>query len=193
MAPPIYHIALVLDDRNRMGKAFGGDLVESHHAACQEVKKLHEIPIAKRRPVIILSPGGIPRDINFIQSHKALQHASYALTDKGVMILVAKCPDGVGSDTFLEWMQYESASEMAAELATRYTLNGQTAMAHRQKLDRATVICVSDMPDGLVKQLGMVPARTIRDAWEKAQELLPEDCRGYILLNGFVDIPCYRK
>jgi nickel-dependent lactate racemase len=193
MAPSIYHIGLILDDKNRIGKAFGGDLVPSHQSACQEAKSLHEVPIAEKRPVIIVSPGGIPRDINFIQSHKALQHASYALADDGVMILVAKCPDGVGSETFLEWMQYSSAQEMAAELATRYTLHGQTAMAHRKKLDRATVICISDMPDELVGKLGMIPAGSIKEAWTRAQEFLSEDFRGYILPNGFVDIPFYSK
>jgi len=193
MAPPTYHVGLILDDHGRIAKAFGGELVPSHQAACQEAKARHEIPIKERRQVVVVSPGGSPRDVNFIQSHKALQHASYALLDRGVMILVAKCPDGVGSQTFLDWMRYPSAQEMAKELAQRYTLHGQTAMAHRKKLDRATVICISDMPDELVRKLGMLPEKTIPDAWRRTQEFLPSDWTGYVLPNGFADIPYVRN
>jgi len=193
MAPPTYQVGLILDDRGRIAKAFGGDLVASHQAACEEAKKRHEIPVIERRQLVVVSPGGSPRDINFIQSHKALQHASYALSDGGVMILAAKCPDGVGSQTFLDWMRFPSAQEMAKELAHKYTLHGQTAMAHRKKLDRATVICVSDMPDELVRKLGMIPEKTVKDAWRRAQEFLPDDWTGYVLPNGFADIPYARR
>jgi nickel-dependent lactate racemase len=193
LTPPVYHLGLVLDDEGKIGKALGGDLDTSHEAVCDEVRRLREIPLNEKRPVMVVSPGGRPRDINFIQSHKALQHASYVLSDSGVMILVAQCPDGVGSDTFLDWMKYPTSKELSNELAHRYTLHGQTALSHRNKLDRATVICVSDMPDDLVRELGMIPAASIPKAWEMAGELLPGDWKGYLLPNGFVDIPVYSK
>lgn len=193
LAPPVFHVGMVLDDQGRIGTAFGGDLDASHEAVCDEVRRIREIPLDEKRPVMIISPGGRPRDINFIQSHKALQHASYVLSDSGVMILAAECPDGVGSETFLDWMKYPTAKDLSKELAHRYTLHGQTALAHRNKLDRARVICVSEMPDELVRELGMVPAASILKAWEMAEQLLPADWKGYLLPNGFVDIPVYSK
>ena len=78
---------------------------------------------------------------------------------------------------------------MAKELSVRYTLNGHTAMAHRTKLDWCREICVSEMPDELVTSLGMIPAGSIREAWEKALRYLPTDWKGYVIPNGFVDIP----
>jgi nickel-dependent lactate racemase len=193
LAPPIYHIGLVLDDEGRIGKAFGGDLETSHQITCDEVKKLHEIPVKKKRPVIVVSPGGHPRDINFIQSHKALQHASYALDDGGVMILVAKCPEGMGSETFLSWMKYPTIKDLTNELTKRYTLHGHTALSHRTKLERIREICVSDMAPELVRELGMIPAASLGHAWSLAQEFLPPNWNGYIIPNGFIDIPFYRK
>ena len=193
LAPPIFHIGLILDDDGRIGKAFGGDLEESHRLACDEVKKLHEIPVAEKRSVIVVSPGGHPRDINFIQSHKALQHASYALLDGGVMIIVAKCPEGMGSDTFLSWMKYPTIKELTNELTKRYTLHGHTALSHRIKLTRIREICVSEMVPELVTELGMIPATSLRHAWSLAQEFLPTKWNGYIIPNGFIDIPFYRE
>jgi nickel-dependent lactate racemase len=193
LAPPIYHIGLVLDDEGRIGKAFGGDLETSHQATCDEVKILHEIPVKEKRPVIVVSPGGHPRDINFIQSHKALQHASYALDDGGVMILVAKCPEGMGSDTFLSWMKHPTIKDLTNELTRRYTLHGHTALSHRTKLERIREICVSDMASELVRELGMIPAASLSQAWSLAQEFLPLNWNGYIIPNGFIDIPFYRK
>jgi nickel-dependent lactate racemase len=184
---------LILDDDGRIGKAFGGDLEESHRLGGDEVKKWHEIPVQEKRPVMVVSPGGHPRDINFIQSHKALQHASYALTNPGVMILVAKCPEGMGSDTFLDWMKYPTIKELTAELTRRYTLHGHTALSHRTKLGRAQVICVSDMTSELVTELGMIPATSLQHAWSLAKEFLPQEWNGYIIPNGFIDIPFYRE
>ena len=193
LAQPIFHVGLILDDDGRIGKAFGGDLELSHQMTCDEVKKLHEIPVGDKRPVIVVSPGGHPRDINFIQSHKALQHASYALTNPGVMILVAKCPEGMGSDTFLSWMKYPTIKDLTNELTKRYTLHGHTALSHRIKLERIREICVSDMAPELVTELGMIPANSLSQAWSLAQEFLPSKWNGYIIPNGFIDIPFYRE
>jgi len=193
LAPPIFHVGLILDDKGNIGKAYGGDLEESHQRACEEVKKLHEIPVAEKRPVMVVSPGGHPRDVNFIQSHKALQHASYALTNPGVMILAAKCPEGMGSDTFLSWMLYPTIKELTNELTKRYTLHGHTALSHRIKLTQIREICVSDMAPELVTELGMIPAASLSQAWSLAQEFLPTTWNGYIIPNGFIDIPFYRE
>ena len=43
----------------------------------------------KRRDVVVVSAGGYPKDIDFIQSHKALEHARHAAKDGGTIILLA--------------------------------------------------------------------------------------------------------
>ncbi len=43
--------------------------------------------------LIICSPGGHPRDINFYQAEKALSDAATIMRDGGTVIMIAACPE----------------------------------------------------------------------------------------------------
>ena len=52
----------------------------------------------EKADVVVVSVGGYPKDIDFIQSHKALEHARHAVKTGGTIILLGKCEDGLGTD-----------------------------------------------------------------------------------------------
>jgi hypothetical protein len=92
--------------------------------------------VDERRPLVIVSAGGAPRDINLIQSHKAMEHASQVLAEGGTMIALAECAQGLGRDDFLRWFAPGGARATALMLADDYKINGQTAWSLRRKTDR---------------------------------------------------------
>ena len=51
---------------------------------------------------IVVAVAPYPMDIDLYQSQKALENGRLALEDGGTIILVSKCRDGVGEDTFLD-------------------------------------------------------------------------------------------
>ena len=61
--------------------------------------------------LVIASPGGYPKDINFYQSQKALTHACLFAKPGGKIILVAECRDGFGSDKFENFISSRSTPE----------------------------------------------------------------------------------
>lgn len=56
--------------------------------------------VLNRFDLVVASPGGFPKDINFYQSQKALTHACLFAKPGGKIILAAECRDGFGSKEF---------------------------------------------------------------------------------------------
>ena len=60
----------------------------------------HSVEIEQKLPVVIVSCGGYPHDINVIQAHKSLDMAAHACEDGGAIVLLAECRDGLGVRIF---------------------------------------------------------------------------------------------
>ena len=54
--------------------------------------------------LMIVSPGGHPKDINIYQSQKGMAQAAAVTRDGGKMILCAACPEGSGNQHYEKWM-----------------------------------------------------------------------------------------
>jgi nickel-dependent lactate racemase len=88
---------------------------------------------------VVASCGGHPKDINFIQSHKAIHNAAMFVQDGGLLLIYAKCCEGIGSKTFLPWFEKGSFEAAFRELAHSYEGNGGTALAMMTKLQRIRI------------------------------------------------------
>jgi len=96
---------------------------------------------------VIASCGGYPKDINFIQSHKAIHNAAMFVRDGGMLLLYCHCPDGIGSTTFLPWFRESDFQAAFTRLAAGYEGNCGTALATMTKLQRIRIGLVSDLDD----------------------------------------------
>ena len=130
--------------------------------------------IGKRYPLGVASAGGFPKDINLIQSHKALDNAFLATAPGGVLILLAECPDGFGSSQFFPWFRHKDPDEMEMELRANYQIYGQTAHAVLTKTRACRVILVSTLSPENVEAMGMSPAATLAEAIRTAKAILGE-------------------
>lgn len=104
---------------------------------------------------VIASCGGYPKDINFIQSHKAIHNATMFVRDGGLLIMYAECRDGIGSQTFLPWFEEKNFSEAFCELSYRYEGNGGTALAMMTKLQRIRIALVTHLGENICRQIGV--------------------------------------
>ena len=55
---------VVLDETNRVLKAFCGDPQEVEKIGSEFCRTVYEIPVSREYDVVIASPGGYPKDIN---------------------------------------------------------------------------------------------------------------------------------
>ncbi len=172
MAAPTFLFNTLLTPQKKVFDAVAGHWQKAHEEACARYTKVYRVPLPKRYPLVIASAGGYPKDINFIQSHKALDNAFQTAEEGGVIILLAECRDGFGSPAFFPWFRFEDPEEMEAALRANYEIYGQTAHATYLKAKSCRVVLVSSLHPGDVERMGMVPASSLDEAVRKGEEML---------------------
>lgn len=105
--------------------------------------------------LVIGSCGGYPKDINFIQSHKAIHNAAMFVKDGGTLVMYTECCDGIGSETFLPWFEEGGFSKAFEKLSASYEGNGGTALAMMTKLQRIKIILVTSLDDSICTLIGV--------------------------------------
>ncbi|NNK86627.1 MAG: nickel-dependent lactate racemase [Desulfobacterales bacterium] len=144
----------IIDSRGNVCDLLPGGGKDHFLKACRQHGKNCEINSDKLYDLVIASCGGYPKDINFIQSHKALHHASMFVKDKGDLIVLAKCSDGIGSKTFLPWFEQGTWEKAFDRLSKNYQGNGGTALSMMSKLRRINISMVTELDDAICKTIG---------------------------------------
>ena len=145
----------ILDSRGQVCDLLPGSGTDHFKNACAEHGKHCEVAVTGDYDRVIASCGGYPKDINFIQSHKAIEHASKFVRNDGMLIIFAECPDGVGSKTFLPWFEMGSWKKAFDRLAQNYEGNGGTALSMMSKLKRIRILMVTQLGDSVCKTIGV--------------------------------------
>jgi len=144
----------IIDSRGNVCDLLSGSGKDHFLKACRQHGENCEIASDKLYDLVIASCGGYPKDINFIQSHKALHHASMFVKDKGHLIVLAKCNDGIGSQTFLPWFEQGTWERAFDRLSKNYEGNGGTALCMMSKLHRINISMVTELDDAICKTIG---------------------------------------
>ena len=155
----IFSINFVQDDKGRALFINGGDLIDSHREACEHLKRSFCIPLERRYRAVIMSAGGYPRDINLLQSHKAVRYASAALEPGGTMLVAAACSEGTGSESY--WNAFSRGRGGVPDIVReKYTLNSQTAVSTYELTGDFEIYVKTEMNDEDLTRFGFSPWRT---------------------------------
>ena len=157
--PPDFIINSVITPDDRLVGVFAGEMDVAHRAACRLVEKISRVNISKKADFVIASAGSAS---NWIQSHKAFFNAHRAVHDKGMVILEAKCPEGIGNDRFRYWVRKKTISDIYAGLRKSPEVLGQTALSTRACASRSVLVTRMDPAD--LADLGVRSASTIEEA-----------------------------
>lgn len=84
---------------------------------------------ARSYDVVVASAGGHPRDLDVVQSHKALFHAALYAKGGAQVVLLAACPEGVGSNALAGWLAIGDPAGREERARAAYDLNAQTAIS----------------------------------------------------------------
>ncbi|MFH0785636.1 MAG: lactate racemase domain-containing protein [Pseudomonadota bacterium] len=136
------------------GREFFAKACAMHGLACETISPQFDLVVA--------SCGGFPKDVNFIQSHKAVHNAAMFVGDGGLLLLYAQCRDDIGSTTFLPWFEMGGFTEAFKRLVDRYEGNGGTALAMMTKLQRIRIGLITGLDDTTCRLIGV-------ERWEHGQ------------------------
>lgn len=189
MVEPDFLLNTVLSPEKEILAVFAGDLEEAHGAACEMVRRLYAVPLEDAADLAVVSCGGHPKDINFIQSHKALDYGVGALRPGGTIVLLAACPDGFGNKTFFNWFRHKDLKEFEAALREGYEINGQTAYSTLMKARRYRIILVSELGEEETREMGMEKAADLDEALRMAFGKLPPEPRIVVIPDGGTVLP----
>lgn len=179
----------VLNEQKEILGVFAGDMVKAHLQACAMVDEINGITLEKAADVVIASCGGYPKDINLYQAHKTLDNAIKAMKPGGQLILLAQCPEGIGSENYEKWAsKYSALPELEKALRQQFELGGHKAYTVAKLLQRGEVYIVSDLPADKSRMLGFIPVSSLDEALQEIYRD-KEDLLTYIFPQGSLCVP----
>ena len=187
------HFALnaVLNDRKEIVRMVAGEPSAVMEAGIPSARKICQVQVAGLYDLVIASPGGHPKDINIYQAQKALAHASLITRPGGELIIVAACPEGIGSRSCEAWLEGVTSFEAVFEKFKRegFRVGPHKAYQIARDASRAQVQLVSEMPPETVKKILLSPAASLDAALTRALARLPAGVRVGVMTRANVTIP----
>lgn len=186
-------IDVVLGPQGVLG-VFIGDVIEAHRAGARFWDRYFHVPIPGQADLVIVSPGGHPRDINLYQAHKAIFNAARAAKDGGMVLLLAACPDGSGHPVFDDWARRSDTLEDVVEIMRREGFKIGGHKVYFLGKDRARGIrhlLISEMPEEEARALWMNPVGTVDEALALAREEFGPNFSVTVMPHGADTFPVF--
>jgi len=189
LVKPDFLCNTVLNDEGELAAVFAGHWREAHRAGCDYIDKHYKVGIEREADLVVVSAGGSSKDLNFVQSHKAIDNAAYALREGGVMIILAECREGFVSERYLRWLEYDSPEAIEAVLREEFSIPGHTMYSAMKKAQKFSIFLLSTLNENHVRRMGMIPISSLDDAWRMAREKVGDSPSTYVIPQGYITFP----
>ncbi|MEA3492922.1 MAG: nickel-dependent lactate racemase [Candidatus Margulisiibacteriota bacterium] len=186
---PDFLINTVLNENKEFCGIFAGDMIKAHREGCKFINDYAKVKIDKKADLVIAAAGGGGMDVNYVQSHKGMENAHFALKDGGVMILLAESSQGFPSDAYLKYIKLGSGDKIHKELDRNFTIPGHTVFATFYKAEKFKIIWVSKLPEDIVKTMRITPADSFEEAFTMAKKWLGDKYSAYIMPTAYATFP----
>ncbi len=187
---PDFMLNVVLNPAGGLVKAVSGHYARGHLEGCVVVDRMYRCPFQELADLVVASCGGLPMDVEFRQAHKGQENAMQALRPGGVLIYLAECRLGHGSDEFYEWITTcGSQQEIREALEAKYTTGGMKAFWVARLASIAETILVSEIDPDTVRRLRMTPAASVDEALDMALERVGKHPRISVIPYAALTLP----
>lgn len=171
-----YIVNVVINSDKEAIYAVAGDVDLAHRVGREFLSSQCQVKSVPS-DIVISTNGGYPLDQNIYQSVKGMTAAEATVKEGGVIIMLSKSNDGHGGKVFYETFRDEKNLKRMItkfiETPPEETIIDQwQSQIFARLLMRATVVFISDAPDDMVSDLHMVPAHSMEEALQKADEIL---------------------
>ena len=189
----IFSIMTVLDKHHKVYATCTGHIHDSFHAAIDKANEVFAAPL-KEKADIVVSVVKFPQDINLYQAQKGIDNAKLALKKNGIMILVAKCRDGIGNEAFADLLGSCDTPKAALDKIEQGYILGYHKAAKMAEIGLwAQMWGVTDMAPDVISKLFITPFSDLQTAVDKALEEKGKNASVLFLMDGGLTVPLFRK
>ncbi len=183
-------VNVILNTNKEIIATFAGDPLAVIKNGIPISQKNSQVKIEQKYDLVVVSPGGYPKDINFYQAHKAITNAAAMTNDGGRVILIAECVEGPGSLPFQEYMKGKTTPDQVLEsfMQTGFEIGPHKAFLLARQLKRIEISLLSSMPDELVHSLLVEPI-TLKEIRRLIESKRQQGSRIAILPYGVNTVP----
>ncbi|WP_028583262.1 lactate racemase domain-containing protein [Desulfogranum mediterraneum] len=203
LLPSYRSIHALLNSRGEVADHFFGSGYGDFLRVCDLVDHHFKAADPQQYDLVLASAGGTPKDINLIQSHKAIHNSAAFVKDGGSLVMVAQCADQLGSTTFLPYFTMGGWKGAFDHLCHDYAGNGGTALALMAKTRRIKIYLVSDLDQAHCAACGLSPlspeqSQTLIDGSEPNHSMAVIPCASLLVhphghTAESVDTDCSRQ
>ncbi|MCK5543073.1 MAG: nickel-dependent lactate racemase [Desulfobacterales bacterium] len=185
----IFSIMTVLDKNHNIYATTAGHIHDSFIEATKKANEIFAAPL-KEKVDIVVSVVKFPQDIDLYQAQKGLENAKLALKKDGIIILVAQCRDGIGSQTFADLLRScQTPEETLEKIKGSYVLGYHKAGKIAEITTWAQIWAVTDIEPGLLPGLFITPFDSVQKAIDKAIEQKGKNATILFLMDGGLIVP----
>ena len=181
---PCFMVNVIMDAEGNFYKIMAGHWKEAWLQGTKEVMKLQGVPLKEKSDVVIVSGGGYPRDISLYQGMKCYAPGSAALKEGGILIAVLRCQDMTEPPAFFASFRYADLKQMEMDVRADFTVPFYVAFYMCCLARHFTIILVTE-PENFANawKTGAIPAATLAEAWEMAEQKLKEQGKTDYTIN----------
>jgi nickel-dependent lactate racemase len=156
---PVFTLATITTSGQIRWAKFGSiESVSAEAFATVDQRNTHTVTPAGR---LIISPGGLPNDIDLYIAQRALELTKSAVTDGGEILFLAACPNGVGEVKTMENFYHRLTApidEIFNSIESEYKLYSHKPYKFARLIRRLRRINIySQIPDDLIRAAHLFP------------------------------------
>ncbi len=185
-----YAVYTVLNEDKEMLAIFGGEIEAVHKAGCSFVEQTYGVVIDAPADIVVAGCGGYPKDLNLYQAQKTLENAAQAVKENGIIIFVAECPEGIGSEKFYHYAKkFKTVDQLKKALTNQFEIGGHKAYAVARVTEKAKVLIVTELTYDDAAELGFIKCVDLKEAAVQALEQVGKDPLVYFMPAGSITTP----
>ena len=138
----------------------------------------------QKTDVVFACAGGYPSDVSLYQGSKCYDPAEMAVKEGGIIIAIMEARDIKEPAIYLDSFKYDTMEEMETALRAHFTIPFFVAFNLFCLAHKNTVILVT-LPRNFedIRRTGQIPAATVEEAWNLAQQKLKEQGKEDYTIN----------
>lgn len=148
-----FAVNMVLDSDRKPVIVLAGDPDAVLAEGAKTCAAVYAVEISHKFDIAIASCGGHPKDICLYQAQKGLNLASQAVKPGGKILLLAACPQGVGDETYYDYVcRFETPQEALEDFKhLGFKMGAHKAYLFGRTLDNFDVAVASELDAKILK------------------------------------------